>query len=63
MVALKGPELGLEQSSVLPEDRRDVEEGREWNVNLSPYHGADKGQNRPELMFTEEAVAGSTLTM
>lgn len=58
VVALKGPELGLEQSSVFPGDRGDIEEGRGWNVDLSPYHEADKGQNRPKLMFTEEAAAG-----
>lgn len=62
---LKGPELRLEQSSVLPGNRGDFEEGRVWNVDLSPHHGADKDerQNRPDFMFTKEAVTCQTLTM
>lgn len=51
---LEGPELGLEQSSVLLGNRRNFEAGRGWNVDLSPSHRADKGQNHPEFMVTKE---------
>lgn len=55
--------LSRDQSSVLLGNKGDFEEGRGWNVDLSPHHRADKGQNHLELMFTEEAVVGQTLTM